>query len=323
MAAVTRPVLRTRRHRTGDVAGSGNAVTARKPSARRRWTNARDFAFFAAPATAAFASVTVVSFVVGIYLTFTKWNGLDEDLSFAGFANYSAAIADSEFWSSLWLTAKYTLLVVVLANALAFALAYVLAGKIKLRGVLRAGFFTPNLIGGVVLGFIFYFIFSQGVVAIGQGVKLAVFSSSWLGSEELAFWALVIATTWQVAGFLMVVYLAGLTTLPKEVLEAASIDGAGGWKRIRSVVLPLMRPTFTICVFLTIGRSFMTYDMNLTLTHGDPYGSTVLAAMHVYRKAFTSQQFATGQAEAMVLFVIVSTIALAQVALSRRKEVDL
>jgi raffinose/stachyose/melibiose transport system permease protein len=295
----------------------------RKTSARRRWVNARDFTFFAGPATVGFASVTVVSFVVGIYLTFTNWNGLDEDLSFAGLANYSAAIADSAFWSSLWLTAKYTLLVVVLANALAFALAYVLAGKIKLRGALRAGFFTPNLIGGVVLGFIFYFIFSQGVMAIGEGVKLAVFQSSWLGSEELAFWALVIATSWQVAGFLMVVYLAGLTTLPKEVLEAASIDGAGGWHRIRSVVLPLMRPTFTICVFLTIGRSFMTYDMNLTLTGGDPYGSTVLAAMHVYRKAFTSQQFATGQAEAMVLFVIVSTIALAQVALSRRKEVDL
>lgn len=290
---------------------------------RRRWIDARDFVVFTGPATAAFTSVIVVSFTVGIFLTFTSWNGLDEDLSFAGLANYGAAIADSAFWSSLWLTAKYTVLVVVLANALAFALAYALSGRIKLRGALRAGFFTPNLIGGVVLGFIFYFIFSQGVVAIGQGVQMAVFSSSWLGSEDLAFWALVIATTWQVAGFLMVVYLAGLTTLPKEVLEAASIDGAGGWDRLRSVVLPLMRPTFTICVFLTIGRSFMTYDMNLTLTNGDPYGSTVLAAMHVYRKAFTSQQFATGQAEALILFVIVSAIAVAQVALSRRKEVDL
>ncbi len=321
MSTVTRPVLRTRRHRTGDV------VTGARPragaAARRRRRDLGDFAVFVGPATLAFASVVVVSFVAGILLTFTRWNGLDEDLSFAGLSNFQAALGDAELWSSLWLTAKYTLLVVVLANVIAFAIAYALSGKIKLRGALRAGFFTPNLIGGVVLGFIFSFIFSQGVVAAGQTFKTSVLSSSWLADENLAFWALALASAWQIAGFLMVIYLAGLTTLPQEVLEAASIDGAGGWARLRSIVLPLMRPTFTICVFLTLGRSFMTYDMNLTLTKGDPYGSTVLAAMHVYRKAFTSQEFATGQAEALILFVVVSTIALAQVALSRRKEVDL
>lgn len=323
MSTVTRPVPRTRRHRTGDVAGPAAPAAARSTVARRRWRDVRDFAFFGAPATLAFASVVVVSFVAGILLTFTNWNGLDEDLSFAGLANFRAAVADEEFWSSLWMTGRYTFLVVVIANVLAFALAYPLAGRIRLRGFLRAGFFTPNLIGGIVLGFIFYFIFSQGVVALGQTVKLGVLSSSWLASPNLAFWALVIATSWQVAGFLMVVYLAGLTTLPGDVLEAASIDGAGGLRRIRHIVLPLLRPTFTICIFLTIGRSFMTYDMNLTLTKGDPYGSTVLAAMHVYRKAFTAQEFAVGQAEALILFVIVAVIALAQVASSRQKEVDL
>jgi len=139
----------------------------------------------------------------------------------------------------------------------------------------------------------------------------------------LPFWALVIATVWQVAGFLMVIYLAGLTTLPQEVLEAASVDGAGQWRKLWNVVLPLMRPTATICIFLTVARSFMTYDMNLTLTNGAPYGSTALAAMHVYQKAFVSQQFATGQAEALVLFVIVAVVSLIQVSVSRRKEVDL
>jgi raffinose/stachyose/melibiose transport system permease protein len=305
--------------------GTGRRAPSPRPSGPRtsRLANARDFALFGGVPLFAFLTVTVASFAVGIVLTLTNWNGLNADLSFAGLANYRDAVTDSGFWASLWLTTKYTVLVVALANALGFALAYALSGRIKLRGLLRAGFFTPNLIGGIVLGFIFYFVFSQAVVAIGQGLKIAALSSSWLASPGLAFWALVIATAWQIAGFLMVIYLAGLTTLPSEVMEAASVDGAGGWRRLVSVTLPLMRPSFTICVFLTIGRSFMTYDLNLALTKGDPYGSTVLAAMYVYRKAFTAQEFSVGQAQALVLFVIVSAVALTQVALSRRGEVDL
>lgn len=290
---------------------------------KRHIRNLGGFAVFAGPATFAFVSITVASFVAGVVLTFTDWNGLSTDLSFAGLANFAEAFADQEFWASLGATAEYTILVVVLANVLAFTFAYLLSSRIKFRSALRAGFFTPNLIGGIVLGFIWYFIFSQGLVSIGQSLGIGFLSTSWLTSETLAFWALVIATVWQVAGFLMVIYLAGLTTLPQDVLEAASIDGANKWQRLRSVVLPLMRPTFTICVFLTIGRSFMTYDMNLTLTNGDPYGSTVLAAMHVYRKAFVSQEFGVGQAEALILFVIVAVVALVQVSASRRKEVDL
>ena len=188
---------------------------------------------------------------------------------------------------------------------------------------MRAGFFTPNLIGGVVLGFIWYFIFSQGLVAVGTALGIDALSTSWLASETMAFWALVLATVWQVAGFLMVVYLAGLTTLPQDVMEAASIGGAGGVRRLRAIVVPLMRSSFTICVFLTIGRCFMTYDMNLTLTNGGPYGSTALVAMHVYQKAFVSEQFGTGQAEALVLFVIVAVISILQVSISRRGEVQL
>lgn len=290
---------------------------------KRQWSNLRGFLVFSGPATFAFVSITVVSFVAGIFLTFTNWNGLRSDLSFAGLDNYAAALADTAFWSSLRLTFVYTVLVVALANVLAFALAYALSSRMKFRSALRAGFFTPNLIGGIVLGFIWYFIFAQGLVSIGTKLHVGALSVSWLTSETLALWALVIATVWQLAGFLMVIYLAGLTTLPQEVLEAASVDGAGKWRRLWSVVLPLMRPTFTICIFLSVARSFMTYDMNLTLTNGEPYGSTALAAMHVYQKAFVSQQFATGQAEALVLFVIVAVVSLIQVSVSRRKEVDL
>ncbi|KUN53980.1 ABC transporter permease [Streptomyces canus] len=289
----------------------------------RQWRNLRGFLFFAGPSTFAFISITIVSFIGGVVLTFTNWNGLSNTLSFTGFDNYTAAIADDQFWSSLWLTGRYVVAVVLLSNAFAFAIAYMLSGRIRFRGMLRAGFFTPNLIGGVVLGFIWYFIFSQGLVAVGTALGVDLLSTSWLASETLAFWALVIATVWQMAGFLVIIYLAGLTALPGDVLEAASMDGAGGLRRLRSVVLPLMRPSFTICVFLAIGRSFMTYDMNLTLTGGGPYGSTELVAMHVYQKAFVSQQFGTGQTEALLLFVIVAAISVLQVSVGRRREVEL
>jgi raffinose/stachyose/melibiose transport system permease protein len=195
---------------------------------RRRWGNLGGFLVFAGPSIFAFVSLTILSFVAGLILTFTDWNGLSDDLEFVGLANYVEAVGDAEFWSSLWLTTRYVVLVVVLSNALGFAIAYGLSGRIPMRSALRAGFFTPNLIGGVVLGFIWYFIFSQGLVAIGTTTGIDILGSSWLASDTMAFWALVVATVWQIAGFLVVIYLAGLTTLPRDVLEAASIDGAGG-----------------------------------------------------------------------------------------------
>ena len=287
------------------------------------FSNTRGFLLFAGPATFAFASIIVVSFVAGILLTFTDWNGLSDKVSFVGLDNYAAAVADPTFWDSLWLTVRYVILVVVLSNAAAFLFAYALSSRLPLQNLLRAGFFTPNLIGGIVLGFIWYFIFTQGLVAVGTALGIDFLSSSWLASDTMAFWALVIVSVWQISGFLMVIYIAGLTTLPRDVLEAAAIDGAGRWQQLRMVVLPLMRPSFTICVFLTLGRAFMTYDMNLALTNGGPYGSTVLVAMHVYRTAFISEQFGVGQAQALVLFLIVAVISLIQVSISRRGEVQL
>jgi raffinose/stachyose/melibiose transport system permease protein len=286
-------------------------------------SNTGGFLLFAGPATFAFASIIVVSFVAGILLTFTDWTGLSDKVSFVGLDNYAAAVADPTFWDSLWLTVRYVILVVVLSNAAAFLFAYALSSRLPLQNLLRAGFFTPNLIGGIVLGFIWYFIFTQGLVAVGTALGIDFLSSSWLASDTMAFWALVIVSVWQIAGFLMVIYIAGLTTLPRDVLEAAAIDGAGRWQQLRMVVVPLMRPSFTICVFLTLGRAFMTYDMNLALTNGGPYGSTVLVAMHVYRTAFISEQFGVGQAQALVLFLIVAVISLIQVSISRRGEVQL
>ncbi|MBI4941779.1 MAG: sugar ABC transporter permease [Actinobacteria bacterium] len=289
----------------------------------RHWRNAGGYLMFSGPSTFAFGSVTIVSFVAGVVLTFTNWDGLSTSLSFAGLDNYRAAAADSAFWASLAMTGRYVLFVVLLSNVLAFLLALGLSGKIRGKGLLRAGYFTPNLIGGVVLGFIWYFIFTQGLVAVGEALGLEALSSSWLASPSQAFWALVITSVWQLVGFLTIIYMAGLSTLPRDVLEAADIDGASGLTKLRLVTLPLVRPSITICVFLAMGRSFMTYDVNLTLTNGGPYGSTEMVAMHVYQKAFVYQEFGTGQAQALLLFLIVAVISAVQVSLSRRGEVDL
>jgi raffinose/stachyose/melibiose transport system permease protein len=221
------------------------------------------------------------------------------------------------------LTLKYVVLSVILVNAVGFLFAYFLSGKIK-RGqnLFRAGFFTPNLIGGVVLGFIWQFVFSQVLVKFGKGAGIVFLSKSWLSDPTKAFWALVIVSVWQLSGYMMLIYIAGFTGLSEDVLEAASIDGAYGWSKMRHITLPLMVPSFVICVFLTLSRAFMVYDINLTLTGGEPYGSTRLVAMHVYEKAFTARLYGIGQAEAVFLFLVVAIVSGLQVYIGKKKEVE-
>ena len=276
---------------------------------------------FALPALIVFAMVVIVPFVYGFYLTFTDWNGVRSHKMLIGFANYISTFVDKHFWLSIWLTLRYVLCAVILVNVIAFFLAYLLTSGMKGQNFFRAGFFTPNLIGGVVLGFIWQFIFSRVFVALGKHLAITAFCSSWLSDPTRAFWALVIVTVWQLSGYMMLIYIAGFTGLSKDILEAASIDGANGLTRMRHVIMPLMVPSVVICLFLTLSRTFMVYDINLTLTGGEPYGTTRLVAMHVYEKAFTSRDYGTGQAEALVLFVIVALISGIQVSLGRKKEV--
>ena len=278
---------------------------------------------FALPGTFVFLCVVILPFLYGFYLTFTDWNGVASVKNLVGFSNYSEVFRDKEFWKSMGLTLKYVVLSVLLVNAVGFLFAYFLSGKIK-RGqnLFRAGFFTPNLIGGVVLGFIWQFVFSQVLVKFGKGAGIVFLSKSWLSDPTKAFWALVIVSVWQLSGYMMLIYIAGFTGLSEDVLEAASIDGAYGWSKMRHITLPLMVPSFVICVFLTLSRAFMVYDINLTLTGGEPYGSTRLVAMHVYEKAFTARLYGIGQAEAVFLFLVVAIVSGLQVYIGKKKEVE-
>lgn len=281
----------------------------------------KDFCIFALPGLFCFLAVVIVPFIYGVYLTMTDWNGVSSTKNFVGLKNFASMAKDAQFWSSLALTFKYVIAVVVLVNVLAFFIAYLLTRGFKGQNFFRAGFFTPNLIGGIVLGYIWQFVFSRVFVSIGEATGWSLFEVSWLSKPNTAFAAMVLVTVWQLSGYMILIYVAGFTGLDTEVMEAASIDGASGWKRMKNIVLPLMMPSITICLFLTLSRAFMVYDVNLSLTGGAPYGSTEMAAMHVYEKAFTSRQFGVGQAEAIVLFLIVACISGIQVYITKKKEV--
>ncbi len=286
------------------------------------WNDIKTYLFFAGPTTFIFFTVIIIPFLFGIYLTFTNWDGISSNFSLNGLNNYAAVFADKAFWASLLLTLKFVFFTVILTNVIAFFLAYALTSGLKGQNFFRAGFFTPNLIGGVVMGLVWNFIFTNVLVYIGKTYNFPLFSASWLGNPDKAFWTLVIVTVWQYSEYMMIIYIAGFMNIPKEVLEASSIDGANGFVRLKNIVTPLMIPSFIICIFLSLQKCFMVYDVNLSLTKGGPFKSTQMISMHVYEKAFLSQKYGIGQAEAFFLFIMVAVVTLAQVYFSKKLEVE-
>ena len=283
---------------------------------------ARKFILFAGPALFFFLFIIGASFVSGVQLSFTDWNGLADSYRFIGLENFIGAFRDMEFIISLGKTFTYVFFVVILTNIIAFGIAFGLTRGLRMQGVYRVGFFTPNLIGGVVLGLIWRFVFSTALPRIGEFFHIGFLEHNLLSKPNTAFASLILVSVWQMAGYLMLIYMAGIVGLPKDVLEAGKLDGATGFDELKSIILPLIMPSITICGFMSIKNAFMTYDINMSLTNGGPYASTKLVAMQVYERAFTSQQYGVGQAEALILFVIVATITLIQVSISKSKEVQ-
>lgn len=280
------------------------------------------FLIFAGPATILFFTVVIIPFIYGTFLTFTSWDAISTNHHFVGLSNYIQVFKDPEFFSQLILTFKYVFFTVLICNAAGFLLAFMLTKGRKGENFLRGGFFIPNLIGGIILGYIWKFFFANVLTVLGSKFGIDLFSTSWLTDTDKATWAMIFVTGWQYAGYLMIIYIAGFMNVPKELLEAASIDGAHGLRKLISITIPMMVPSFVICLFITISRGFMAYDINLALTNGGPYGSTQMISMHIYQKAFMSREYGAGQAEALVLFIIVAIISLTQVYLTKRQEVE-
>ena len=270
---------------------------------------------FAGIATVLFFGVVILPFIYGLYLTFTSWDGVSLSKPFVGIANYVSAFADTAFWAALGRTLIYSAISVVLINAVAFLLAYMVTSGLKGQNFFRAGFFIPNLIGGIVLGYVWQFVFNRAFPVIFKG------TTSLLGSTSGAMAALIIVSVWQYAGYMMLIYVAGFMSVSKSLMEAAQIDGCTQSQSTWYVTVPLMRSSFVQCVFLSITRCFMVYDVNLSLTKGEPYGSSVMAAMHVYNQAFTYKNYGTGQAQALILFVVCAVVGVTQVYIGKKGEV--
>lgn len=279
------------------------------------------FLMFGGPATILFFAVVILPFFYGLYLTLTSWDGVSTTKPFVGLENYKAALADTAYWQSLGRTFIYSVIAVILTNIVAFLLAYLVTSGIKGQNFFRAGFFIPNLIGGIVLGYVWKFIFNRAFVSIASGVTGATVPSL-LSTTQGAIFCLIFVSVWQYAGYMMLIYIAGFMSVDASLKEAALIDGCSSRQAMWHVTIPLMRSSFVTCIFLSTTRCFMVYDINLSLTNGEPFGSSVLAAMHVYRTAFTEKNYGVGQAEALVLFIICAVIGLLQVYVGKKGEVE-
>ena len=276
---------------------------------------------FAGPGTILFLAVVIVPFVYGLYLTLTSWDGTSLSKPFVGFENFANVFKDTTYWQAMGRTMIYSIFAVVFINIVAFALAYLVTSGVKGQNFFRAGFFVPNLIGGIVLGYIWQFVFNRAFVAIGNAISSGT-TVSLLSTPNGAMFCLILVSVWQYAGYMMLIYVAGFMSVSKDVQEAAMIDGCTPSQAMKNVTIPLMRSSFVQCIFLSITRCFVVYDVNLSLTKGEPFGSSVMAAMHVYNQAFTYKNYGLGQAEAVILFLVCAIVGVTQVMVGKRGEVE-
>ncbi|KUP05168.1 ABC transporter permease [Bacillus coahuilensis p1.1.43] len=289
----------------------------------KRGKNILLFLAFVGPALLAFSFIVLIPFLSGIYYAFTDWNGVTGNVQWVGLDNFITLFTeDKQFLTSFWITTKYTIVAILLTNFVGFSLALLVTRGLKLRNVFRTAFFLPNLIGGLILGFIWQFIFTKGFVSIGNLTGIDFFNLSWLGDANTAFWGIVIVSVWQGAGYIMIIYIAALQNVPQELIEAARMDGANSWQVLKNITLPLVAPAFTICLFLTISWSFKIFDVNLSLTGGGPFKSTEMLALNIYTEAFVNNRYGLGEAKALIFFIVVATITTIQVMYTKSKEVE-
>ena len=286
---------------------------------------------FLVPTVLAFILVIIVPFIYGIYYSFTDWDGVHTAMNIVGVKNYATIFREPAFLHAFLVTVEFTLFNVIAVNVVAFLMALLVTSEVKGRNLYRAGFFVPNLIGGIVLGSIWQFIFSSILPAVGKSLGWGAISSSLITNANTVIFTMVTVNTWQYAGYIMMIYVASIQGISQQVMEAASVDGATYWVRVRKILIPLMANAFTISLFLTLTNSFKMYDVNLALTNGGPttvfMGKPVqaseLLALNIYNTAFKYSRMSEGQAKAVVFFVVLVVVSLIQVSINKSKEVEM
>jgi raffinose/stachyose/melibiose transport system permease protein len=273
------------------------------------------YAFFILPTLLAFVISFLIPFLLGIYLSFTKFTTVTNS-EWVGVSNYLRAFTDDRnFLNAMIFTVKFALVSVVLINVFAFSLALLLTRKIRGTNIFRTVFFVPNLIGGIVLGYIWQLIING--VLINFGVDITY-------SANYGFWGLIVLMNWQMIGYMMIIYIAGIQSIPPEMFEAARIDGANSWQILKSVTIPLVMPAVTICTFLTVTNSFKLFDQNLALTAGAPARESAMLALDIFITFYGSMGYeGVGQAKAVMFFLFVALMVLLQLRLSRTREIEI
>ena len=281
---------------------------------------------FLFPLLFTFAVTVIIPMFVGVFYSFTDWNGVTYT-RMVGFENYAAMFKEAAFIWSLLLTVLFVVINMLLVNLVAFLLALLCTTKLKGVGFFRAAYFLPNLIGGIVLGYIWQFIFSNVLTTILNSPHSA------LASTNTAFIAIIVVYVWQYAGCIMLIYINGLATVPRDVLEAAQIDGANDMTTLFKIKIPMIAATFTICTFLTLTSAFKQFDVNLALTNGVGTvrnfmgqrlsNGTQMIALNIYNTAFARDMYGYAQAKAILFFIILATVSLIQVRISNKREVEM
>ena len=276
-------------------------------------TMKRYFAIFVLPTLIAFFIAFVIPFVMGLYLSFCDFTTVT-NATFVGFSNYIKAFTNQDFLNALWFTVKFAAVAVITINVCGFILALMLTQKIKGTNIFRTVFFLPNLIGGIVLGYIWQSMINGVLSQIGVTMLM---------DPSYGYWGMIILMNWQLIGYIMIIYIAGLQNVSTDILEAARIDGAGKLQTLTRVTIPMVMPSITICLFLSIANSFKMFDQNLALTGGGPSNKTAMLALDIFNTFYGKVGFeGVGQAKAVVFFIIVAGIAMTQLAFTRKKEVE-
>jgi len=266
---------------------------------------------FIGPALFCFIVIVLVPFLIGMGYSLTKWNGVSKTVTFIGLENFYSLFSDDYFINSLVFTLKFSATAVIGGNILAFFLALLLTSAIRFKNAYRAAFFIPNMISGFILGFIWQFIFVKVFAKIGEHTGAGFFQLPWLGTASTGFWALIIVQLWQMSGYLMVIYIAGLSSVPAELAESMKIDGAGKFQELRYLTIPMIMPSITVSLFMSINNTFKMFDLNFTLTRGN--FDTRGLAMDIY---------GLGTAKALIFCLLVAAITLMQTIYTKGKEIE-
>lgn len=278
---------------------------------KKRW-----YAVFTMPLMLVFTMVVIVPFVIGIGYSFVEWDGFGKHAAtFVGLQNYIRVFQDGRFINAALRTTLFTVIAVICVNLFGLIFALVVTARLKVRNFARTMIFLPYLIGGLILGYIWKSVFTEYFLSIGLG--------NWLTDPTKAMIAMIIVTTWQLAGYVMIVYITGIMAIPDDVMEAAQVDGASYLQTLFKIKFPLLMPSFTICLFLALSNCFKIYDVNISLTGAGPNYQSEMFSLNIYNEIFKQSNFGYGQAKAIIFFLIIAVITMIQVSITKKREVSM